>query len=65
VGHFPTSENGILESEGIQKFKEEKIFEIASERRVTIETEALRTRKKEISARWWTQKKERNDKVFT
>jgi hypothetical protein len=62
VGHFPASENGMFESEGIQKFKEEKIFEIASERCVTTETEALRTRKKEISCRWWTQKKERNDK---
>jgi len=39
VGHFPASENGMLESEGIQKFKDEKIFEIASERCVTIETE--------------------------
>jgi len=52
VGHFPTSGNGMLESEGIQKFKEEKIFEKASERCLIIETEALRTRKKEISGRW-------------
>lgn len=52
VGHFPTSENGMLESEGIQKFKEEKIFEKASERCVTVETEALRTRKKKNSGRW-------------
>jgi len=62
VGHFPASENGMLESEGIQKFKDEKIFEIASERCVTIETETPWKRKKEISGRWCTQKKERNDK---
>jgi hypothetical protein len=51
VGHFPASENGMLESEGIQKFKDEKFFEIASERCVTIEKETLRKRKKEISGR--------------
>lgn len=62
MGNFPTSENGMLESGGIQKFKEEKIFEIASEHCVTIETEALKTRKKDISGRWWNQKEERNDK---
>ena len=63
MGHFPPTENGMLESEGIQKFKEE-IFEIASECCVTIDTEALRTRKKEISGRWCTQKKERNNKFL-
>lgn len=52
MDHFPTSENGMLESEGIQKFKEKKIFEKASERCVTIEEEALRTRKKEMSGLW-------------
>jgi hypothetical protein len=46
VGNFPTSENGMFESGGIKKFKEEKIFEIVSEHCVTIETEILKTRKK-------------------
>lgn len=51
MDHYATSENGMLESEGIKKFKKQKIFEKASERCVTIETGALRTRKKEISGR--------------
>jgi hypothetical protein len=52
----------MLESEGTQKFKEEKIFEIASERCVTVETLALRTRTKETSGIWWTQKNDRSNK---
>jgi hypothetical protein len=62
VSHFPTSENGIFESEEIKNFKEEKIFELASERSVVIETVALKTRTKEISGFWCTQKKDQSNK---
>lgn len=62
MGDFPTSENGMLVSKGIKKIKEEKIFDTASERCVSIEREALRKRKKKIAGRLGTQKKKRNDK---
>ena len=58
MSQFPTSENWILASKGIQKFKEEKNFEIASQRCVSKDTETLKSRKKDTDGRWWTQKKD-------